>query len=420
MPAPQRLDPMTGQSLSDRRLLPLESLRALAAFQVLLLHMFSAFLPMIVLDEVPASDLARRIHESLLFYFYDGYSAVYIFFVLSGYVLTAPFLRDADRPVRVLTARWVRLAIPALAACVFAAGVMALLPGAHVAAGTALGSPWLAHNWAPDTGPLAFWRDYFTALFVGYQDGTVASFGFRPDWLPHIQTAYVAPLWTIGIEFVGSVLVFILAATRRRAPRLWLPLIVVATAIFFRTPYFCFIVGHIAGVMALAEKPTRMPSWLCIIGILVGVILCVTGENRAAPGSEAVCTANVPFMFHCDLILHFQKRIGALVVFLAVVQWQDARNWLASPFLARLGRISFPVYLVHWPLVFGPCCVLYLGAIALGAPSLAASGAAIIAGIALTIAVAIPFARIDQVAQAVSRDVRRMRLTTAGATAAAG
>jgi peptidoglycan/LPS O-acetylase OafA/YrhL len=411
---------MTRPPSSDRRLLPLESLRALAAFQVLLLHMFSAFLPMIVLDEVPSSDLARGIHQSLLFYFYDGYSAVYIFFVLSGYVLTAPFLRDADRPVRVLAARWVRLAIPALAACVLAAAVMALLPEVHVVAGTALGSPWLAHNWVPDPGPLAFWRDYFTALFVGYQDGTVASFGFRPDWLPHIQTAYVAPLWTIGIEFVGSVLVFVLAAVRRRAPRLWLPLMAVALLVFFRTPYLCFIVGHIAAVMALAERPTRVPSWLCIVGILVGVILCVAGENRAVPGSEAVCTANIPFMLNCDLILHFQKRIGALIVFLAVVQWQDARNWLASPFLARLGRISFPVYLVHWPLVFGPCCVIYLAAVAAGMPSLAASGAAIIAGIALTIAVAVPFARIDQIAQAISRDVRRIRFGRSEATAQAG
>ncbi|MES1149165.1 MAG: hypothetical protein ABUL53_08265, partial [Bradyrhizobium guangdongense] len=234
------------------------------------------------------------------------------------------------------------------------------------------------------------------------------------------QTAYVAPLWTIGIEFAGSVLVFALAAVRRRAPRLGLPLIVVATAVLFRTPYLCFIVGHIAAVFALAEKPTRAPSWLCIVGIIVAVILCVAGENRAVPGSEAVCTANIPFMLNCDLILHFQKRIGALIVFLAVVQWQDARNWLASPFLARLGRISFPVYLVHWPLVFGPCCLVYLGVIALGAPSLAASGAAIVAGIALTLGVAVPFARIDQAAQAISRDARHMHLAGAKATAQAG
>ena len=173
---------MTATVFSDRRLLPLESLRALAAFQVLLLHMFSAFLPAIVFYEPETPFLGLAVHRSLLFYFYDGYSAVYIFFVLSGYVLTAPFVRDAASPVRVLAARWVRLAVPALAACIFAAAMMALLPGAHVAAGRAVHSDWLASTWLPDPGPLPFWRDYFYALFIGYQDGTVASFGFLPSW----------------------------------------------------------------------------------------------------------------------------------------------------------------------------------------------------------------------------------------------
>jgi peptidoglycan/LPS O-acetylase OafA/YrhL len=192
---------------------------------------------------------------------------------------------------------------------------------------------------------------------------------------------------------------------------------VVAAVVFFRTPYLCFIVGHIAAVAALAERPSRLPAWLCIVGIATGILLCVAGEKFAVPGSEAVCTANIPFMLDCDLILHFQKRIGALLIFLAVINWESARGWLSLPLLVRLGRISFPVYLVHWPIVFGPCCLIWLGAVALGLPGIAASIVAIVAGIALTIAVVIPFGRIDTTAQAISRDIRRGRAVASDAAA---
>ncbi|MEJ0011884.1 MAG: acyltransferase [Bauldia sp.] len=408
--------PMTAPMLSDRRLLPLESLRALAAFQVLLLHMFSAFLPAIVFDRPGGPALGLIIHRSALFYFYDGYSAVYIFFVLSGYVLTAPFLRDAAEPVRVLVARLARLAIPALAACILSAAVMALLPDAHVAAGAALDSRWLALNWLPEPGLLAFVRDYFNAFFVGYQEGTVASFGFRP-WLPSIENAYVAPLWTIGVEFAGSIVVLALAAIRAQLPRLWLPAVIVAAVVFLRTPYLCFVVGHVAGVAALAERPSRMPAWLCIVGVALGVLLCVAGEEFAVPGIQPVCNIDFPLMLNCELALHFQKRLGALLIFLSLVTWQDARNLLAWPPLARLGRISFPVYLVHWPIVFGPSCVVYLAASAAGAPPLAASLAAILVGIVLTLAVAVPFTKVDAAAQSLARIIRRGRPARSSAPA---
>jgi peptidoglycan/LPS O-acetylase OafA/YrhL len=107
------------------RIVFLESIRGLAAIQVLMLHFFSADL----LASTPSSPLAAAIHLSPLYFLYDGYSAVYIFFCLSGYVLTRSFERQLDRPMVQILARVVRLGLPAFAATVVAASLLLITVG---------------------------------------------------------------------------------------------------------------------------------------------------------------------------------------------------------------------------------------------------------------------------------------------------
>jgi len=93
-----------------------------------MLHFFSAFLPDL-LASTPSSPLAAAIHLSPLYFLYDGYSAVYIFFCLSGYVLTRSFERQLDRPMVQILARVVRLGLPAFAATVVAASLLLITVG---------------------------------------------------------------------------------------------------------------------------------------------------------------------------------------------------------------------------------------------------------------------------------------------------
>ena len=103
--SPERADASSGSQLhasaapssAPRRIAYLESIRGLAAIQVLLLHFFLAFAPDLAAPN-PSSALGGAIHFSPLYFLYDGYSAVYIFFCLSGYVLTRSFERQLDRP----------------------------------------------------------------------------------------------------------------------------------------------------------------------------------------------------------------------------------------------------------------------------------------------------------------------------------
>src|SRR3979411_2154943 len=106
------------------RIAYLESIRGLAALQVLLLHFFAAFAPDLVFALPAGAAVAGIIHLSPLYFLYDGYSAVYIFFGLSGYVWSRAFERHLARPSSQILGRVIRLGLPAVAATLIAAAVL--------------------------------------------------------------------------------------------------------------------------------------------------------------------------------------------------------------------------------------------------------------------------------------------------------
>src|SRR5258708_22991010 len=152
------------------RIAYLESIRGLAALQVLLLHFLAAFAPDLVFSLPAGATIAGYIHLSPLYFLYDGYSAVYIFFALSGYVLTRSFERHLAQPSSQILARIIRLGLPALAATLVAAAVMLMFGRPNVEAGDLSGSVWFASQWHADLSILSVIRDgVLNALFLSYR-----------------------------------------------------------------------------------------------------------------------------------------------------------------------------------------------------------------------------------------------------------
>src|ERR1700736_5667314 len=141
------------------RIAYLESIRGLAALQVLLLHFLAAFAPDLVFSLPAGAAVAGYIHLSPLYFLYDGYSAVYIFFALSGYVLTRSFERYLAQPSAQVMARVIRLGLPAIAATLVAAAMMLMFGRPNVQAGDLSGSAWFAGQWPADVSILSVIRD---------------------------------------------------------------------------------------------------------------------------------------------------------------------------------------------------------------------------------------------------------------------
>ncbi|MFT4020946.1 MAG: acyltransferase family protein, partial [Acinetobacter sp.] len=101
-----------------------ESIRGLACLAVVFSHLSLSFYP--YLHKFGRDDHARGqwdyfIHHSPFAFWYSGTAAVFVFFVLSGYVLTYAILKNQNVPKKVLEMslkRYPRLAIPAFGSCI--------------------------------------------------------------------------------------------------------------------------------------------------------------------------------------------------------------------------------------------------------------------------------------------------------------
>jgi len=91
---------------------------------VVLAHLILFFFPHLYMSVIEGSEseIERLIRNSPFTFFYSGLSAVYIFFVLSGYILTAVALNNysGSRVFSMALKRYPRLGIPATFSCIFA------------------------------------------------------------------------------------------------------------------------------------------------------------------------------------------------------------------------------------------------------------------------------------------------------------
>ncbi len=358
----------------------LEGLRGLAAVQVLLLHLAGAFW-------LPLVEGAAR---SPLYLLYDGETAVHLFFLLSGAVLTLGFAKQWRTPMAALAARGLRLGLPAAAATLLAVLAFHAFGNAHAPAGTLLGSWWLRENWLAD-GSLGslLWQAGPVAVLLGFADSTTLA--FLAPWLPAGPAAYNAPLWTLSLEVQGSVLVLALVGLRAAAPRLW-PLALAALGLLtLRSPLLGFVLGHAAMVLL----PRCTPAWAALPGAArhaLGLAALLAGAALALPatplpGFEALAEAPLPLLPALSGQA-IQRGLAALLQLAGLLALPAPQRWLAGAPMQALGRLSFPIYLVHWPLLMGPGAAFALAlAPWLGTTAAALAGATLAAGLSLALAV---------------------------------
>lgn len=199
------------------------------------------------------------------------------------------------------------------------------------------------------------------------------------------DASYNGSLWTIRIEFLGSLLLFGVCALFSRQPSfIWIVRVTGVTLIFLMGNEGLYLSLFLAG--ALLARDTRPLS----IRWLVPVALLAT-ENPWTPELwwiRSVLPVELPL--DLSVICHALASILLLRVVLGSVAVQRG---LSQPLVAFFGRISFALYAFHFPIVASVGALILSEGYALGFPrsfAVLAMGSSLLLAAGISV-VAFPF-----------------------------
>jgi len=387
-----------------QRLPALEGLRGIAAVLVLLSHLQLAFfvdaaavLPRLV-GPVAATFLAAA---------YDGTFPVWVFWVLSGFVLALTFHATADRTaargglVDAAIRRYPRLLPPVLASTLLAWALLAAgcMSNDRLAArfGPAYGD-WLG-------GKYRFAPSLAAAARSGAWDAFVA---FDP------ATSYNPVLWTMEAEFLGSIALFAWLALVGKHRARW-ALSVAAVVSLHAVAWHRFNAFLLGSMLAEAHVDRR--AWWSALPAGLRRAAAAATESRLAAAAVA---AAVLFLAGLPLTRGVPQLYLAVAATALAVASGPAARLLATPLPTFLGTISFGLYLVHLPLLCALAFPLHAAAAARVAEPVASVIAAAGVGAASLVGGWCLWRLADRPAPAFARAVARAVRPASSAAGAAG
>jgi peptidoglycan/LPS O-acetylase OafA/YrhL len=329
------------------KLAHLEGLRGLAALVVLMCHVQLGFWPNLYTDMSAALPPMWWFWNSSITWAYasllDGRLAVFVFWVMSAYVLSLGLFRASNaRPylVAATAKRYFRLAGPCLVIVLLVCAMMKIGPMPSTRLGPELAGMRAFFLFAPDwVGAFNFglWQVYFAYPLP-----------------PH----YNHVLWSIEYEMYGSLGCFALFALVGRWPYRWVVYVAGGMALLLakQPAYLCFLVGFVLCDYDHLRAPTRAWAWLRRAEQYLWA-------NRYWPVALLVIMA-----IWGKLLLFVVGRTGgdwanlaiSCTLFYLVLRVRAAKPWLTSRPVAWLGKVSFSLYLVHQPLICSLGAWVYL------------------------------------------------------------
>lgn len=323
------LPPSKAGPLPAARVTSLDGVRGVAACAVAAFHFLYAFRPDVYarertgfsLDDLPVAAL------------WNGHFAVAVFFALSGFVLAASSPRSLREAPLMIGLRYVRLAVPALISSAIAWAWLTGFPDAGRAAQALSGSSWFRWTYQPPIPPLS------QALWEGgigvFLDGT---------------TRFNNPLWTMRAELIGSLLIYgsyALLKGRTRAPAMVLGMVGFGLAEVY------FLVAFCGGALVF-ELRDRLRDNAPVGWLLFALALTAGGIIPGHAAGSGLIGPVWPYLGAygvCD--------IAAILLIVSVLITPGLRGFFEHALLQRLGEMSFPLYLVHVPLIVAPAAFVF-------------------------------------------------------------
>ena len=287
----------------------LDSLRGLAAVLVVLHHFKLMFY---------RHALTKGWLSLVAYPFTAGHEAVTLFFVLSGFVLSLPYLRNKEQPYRVFMGRRVlRIYGPYLAALLLS------VLGCAV--------------WHTNAG-VGTWSNPVTAASLIQPIAFIGNYDFF---------RYNTAFWSLVYEMRISLIFPVLALITMRISARWALLLVVSCTYNVRTVPILTLecVGIFIGGILLAENIATLDATYRGLAKWQRVVCAVASFSLYNEGHFLTRTP----LWHLG---YLPVSIGAAGLIVMALSSNTVSRWLQHPLPAFLGKISYSTYLVHGTVLY--------------------------------------------------------------------
>jgi peptidoglycan/LPS O-acetylase OafA/YrhL len=327
--------------MSEKRLSYLEGLRGIAAFMVFFCHFGYAFYYALFSTDVAQANMLGNLDAFLAVtpfnVLYNGKLAVRIFFLLCGYVICIKFFQTGEKKYLVSGAvkRYFRLVVPIFFLEVITYLLM-VMGAYHNGEASAISYPNMV---AKDIWFLGFNSQQPNFLLMLKEIFIDAFFG--------APTIYNNILWIIKYEFLGSLMVYgILYITGKWKYRHILYIVLCLTCL--RNDYVCIFIG-----MLLCDLMQSKPVWfekicknkfILLFSLLFGMFLATY------PAAGVNLEHTIYSILRIPMVIIFYV-VGSSLLFFVLLNSEWLQKLLNGRFLNFLGKYSFGIYLVHFPII---------------------------------------------------------------------
>ena len=294
----------------------IQGLRALAAILVLVFH--AKFLP-------------------------GGFVGVDIFYVISGFLITGLLLKELNSNGRIsLKAFYLRRSkrlFPASFLVLFITAIVAWLLLPPISRGS-IGRDLIATTLYVSNYLFAWWQN-------DYQNLNAVPSPFIHYWSLAVEEQFYL-FWPI----------FIIAFAKLKSSRKFLIGFWSVTIITFALGVWLTI---LAPIWAFYSLPTR--AWELSIGALIALLPRLQNQKRVIAVFGLVALLVSTFWFSettaCPGFYALVPVLGTAALLSSIGNWPNLIKWLATNRISLwLGKISYPLYLWHWPVLVLPIALL--------------------------------------------------------------
>lgn len=329
----------------------LESARGLASLVVVIWHISLAFHPGLS-GIFEGFEINNSLLGSPFYALINGSAAVVFFFVLSGYVLSRSFLNTGEISIlrRNAIKRLPRLAFLTVTVCLISYILFSWEIYQYSEAGEITQSPWLIKF------GYAFDEPFVPNILDAAIQGLYLTFYVGDSY-------YNSSMWTMKIEFFGSLLVFGTAALigNDSRPVAGAMILVLASSVAIsQSPYYLAFVVGTGLAWIIPVTPPKLGRTTALI--FIGIVFFLYGYTGISVGMYKF----IGVLSH-SYVIYLWITSSGILIFL-IERSNLIRIFLDRRSLNFLGQISFALYLIHVPVIcsVGSWVYIYVGG---GSPS---------------------------------------------------